>query len=306
VSLPSGLGIGVNARRSEVESDDENDLVGMGRHSSRAYASTGYTRLSAIETDGEPSFQSAFPQCEFVTRTWFQKIIGCVILFNVTVLWGETDLPHQPIWVICDNGLLTIFLFELVCRILYWGWSFLTGKDKWWHLLDGSVVVLGVWDTWLIKLLSMEDGGNSPLHHMRILRTFRLLRLLRLIRIIKIFNKVMLVVEGLGEVFHKFLWIFLALFFFIFCSSIILVKTLGEGIGIMSEQEGMEEEAEFLRAKFRNVPASVFTLFQVATLDEWDVIAGPVIQVNPVWRLFFYCLHSCFVDPYFYLNCSCL
>jgi len=64
------------------------------------------------------------------------------------------------------------------------------------------------------------------------------------------------------------------------------VKTLGEGIGIMSE-EGMEDDAEFLRAKFRNVPASVFTLFQVATLDEWDVIADPIIKVNPLWRLFF-------------------
>lgn len=228
--------------------------------------------------------------CQFVERSWFQKIIGCIIFLNLIVLWGETDLPqHQKIWVICDNGFLTIFVFELACRLAYWGRSFLSGADKWWHLLDVCVVFLGVWDTWFIELLHLDDDSQKSTvstTDMNLLRTLRLLRLIRLIRIIKIFKQIMLVIEGLSEVVHKFLWIFLALFFFIFCASIIMVKTLGEGIGTMTE-EGMEDEAEFLRSKFRSVPASVFTLFQVATLDEWDVIANPIIKVNPLWRLFF-------------------
>mmetsp|Transcript_123775 Transcript_123775/g.194139 ORF Transcript_123775/g.194139 Transcript_123775/m.194139 type:complete len:534 (+) Transcript_123775:75-1676(+) len=272
--------------RSQVESDDEQDADFRLPYSASRVYSSGYSVIPADEIERESLSASSFPQLEFVQSWWFQKFIGGIILLNVIVLWGETDAPDRPIWAICDNGFLTIFLFELVCRVAYLGWSFVYGGEKWWHLLDVCVVVLGVWDTWLIRLLGMDDDSTMSTTNMSVLRTFRLLRLLRLIRIAKIFNKVMTVVEGLSEVGYRFLWIFLALFFYIFCASIIMVKTLGEGIGIISE-EGMEDEAMFLRTKFQNVPSSVFTLFQVATLDEWEVIADPIIKVNPMWRLFF-------------------
>lgn len=38
---------------------------------------------------------------------------------------------------------------------------------------------------------------------------------------------------------------------------------------------------------FGNVPTSFFSLFQVTTIDEWNVIADPVVKMDTTWRFFF-------------------
>lgn len=247
--------------------------------------------------EGHAKNASLCPYLSFVNHPNFQAFIGSVIFSNVFTLWGETDFPDLFVWVIFDNIFLSVFVVEITLRIAYEGRLFATGKEKMWHLLDAIIVALGIWDLWLPVVLAQMSGGTSHLkveesHHRKglhrhgsVLRFLRLMRLLRLIRVFKMFPALANFVGALWDMLHKFVWIFLVLFFFIFCSSIVLTKLLGQSD--FAEIEGLEEEIDFIRTHFRDVPSALFTLFQVTTCDNWTKIAVPVIRVNPYMRLFF-------------------
>lgn len=179
---------------------------------------------------------------------------------------------------------LLIFCFELTVRIMYQGARFVHGSSKWWHLLDITVVGLGLWDV-MLTVMPSEMSGADHRHRHSIVKSLRLVRLVRLIRLAHLFPSLMTFIKALWDMLHKFVWIFFILFLFMFCSSIILTMLLGQNE--FSGVQGMEEDIEQIRTMFRTVPESLFSLFQVTTCDNWMLIAAPAIRVNPYFRIFF-------------------
>merc|ERR1712178_260997 len=93
-----------------------------------------------------------------------------VVVVNTVWIAIETDYNHAnvlcqaaPIFQIMDNAFCFIFTFEILVRFL----SFSNKKDALqdgWFVFDASLVVLMVWETWVMTVLyefaGFAGGGD--------------------------------------------------------------------------------------------------------------------------------------------------
>jgi len=265
----------VEAQRQKGE-----DAASVGLPSSTQSTSRNSRRLSAHLVEGGVDLA-------FVEGDRFQSFIGVIILANVVVLWGETDSPQLPVWAVLDNLFLVIFLTEIVLRLVHLKpAAYYNGKGRVWAYLDTAIVLFGIFDLWMMPLYGSELGGSSPM----CMRFLRLMRLLRLIRVFRVFPQLMTFIVALKDMFATFVWIFAVLAMFILTFAISLTHLLGHGEALGPREILEREKGEALHtvlSHFRDVPTSAFTLFQLTTIDNWDDIAYPLVELNPWWRLFF-------------------
>mmetsp|Transcript_108254 Transcript_108254/g.337358 ORF Transcript_108254/g.337358 Transcript_108254/m.337358 type:complete len:488 (-) Transcript_108254:343-1806(-) len=234
----------------------------------------------ALSVGGDRSSSSRYLVDEHV----FQAFMGGVIALNTIAVAGETDHPEWPIWPVLDNVFLCIFLVELALRVWKKGvLEFLTSKkEKWWNVLDMLIVLLGAADLWLaplvVHVMQSEAGHAQIAGGSGVLRFLRLLRLLRLLRVLKMFRRLTAFLEAMKTMLGPFFLVMIVLFGFNLCVSIGMTRILGRVEG---------DEADEVAVFFSDVQTSFFSLFQIITMDNWFVIAKPVIQMNGVWCLFF-------------------
>lgn len=254
-----------------------------------------YSQLRASEHDhdyfsGEEKEISLSERLAFVEGEHFQAVIGAVIGLNIIVLWGETDAPDWAIWPPCDHLFLVIFIVELAMKCIHHGAvEYFTGTERNWALIDATIIIFGVGDLWVAPVVM--PSYNSKSTFASVLRIMRLMRLLRLVRVFKIFGELRRFLEALQVMGPQFIWIFLVLTMFLVCVAIITTHALGHGDGLGGRHTLEKEHAdafEHITGDFGTVGTSIFTLFQITTTDNWDLIAAPIISIDTRWRLFFY------------------
>lgn len=191
----------------------------------------------------------------FVEHRLFNRFIIALIILNGITLGLETSkefMVSYGSFIILINGLvLTIFVIEIILRIAVYKLSFF--KDPW-SLFDFFVVA--------ISLVPARDGFEA-------LRVLRVLRLFRLVTVIPQMRKV---VAALVTVIPGMLSIaaILTLFFYVFA--------------IMATQLFSDNFPEW----FGTLGASLYTLFQIMTLESWSMgIVRPVMEVYPNAWIFF-------------------
>mmetsp|Transcript_163725 Transcript_163725/g.525107 ORF Transcript_163725/g.525107 Transcript_163725/m.525107 type:complete len:517 (+) Transcript_163725:31-1581(+) len=229
----------------------------------------------------------------FVEHDAFQSFMGVVILGNLAVLAGETDHPEWAIWGYCDDGVLGLFLIEVAIKLLYRGVpKFLTSHDRVWNVLDLIIVALGVLESWLGVIcrratthLSRRSGSGWSFYSLvRILRLTRLLRLLKLFKVVKQFMALLNAFRAMMESFGVVLGV---LVLWILACAIVCTQMLGHGSGTDQNSERMKELQPLFQTHFRDIPTTMFSLFQVTTLDNWINIAQPAIELDSRWQGFF-------------------
>jgi hypothetical protein len=158
-----------------------------------------------------------------------------------------------------------------------------------WNLLDFPLVCLAVFDTWISKIFKME----ADLRMLSVLRVVRLLRLVRLIRLLRVFKELYLLVNGFIEALRVLTWIFFLLAVVLYISAILCSLTLGEPKACEKFRAELGPRAfggEECEDVFGGVVVSMYTLFQVMTLESWAAaIARPVMKLYPATVLFFLC-----------------
>jgi len=189
-----------------------------------------------------------------VESLWFQGIILALILSNAVILGAETingvDAAIGPFLTVIDRLILYGFLVEIGLRIAaYRGDYFKNG----WNLFDFIIV--------FVSLLAATSGLSA-------LRAFRVLRVLRVITVIP---RMRLVVSALLDAIPGIasVGVVLALIIYVFA---VIAATL----------YGADHPA-----LFGDVFVSMYTLFQVMTLEGWPDIAAQVSQTHPRSWMFF-------------------
>ncbi|HEX2019925.1 MAG TPA: ion transporter [Aurantimonas sp.] len=188
------------------------------------------------------------------TRRW-EYFIVAVILLNAVTLGLETDpwvmSVAGPFLLALDSLILGIFVVEITLRIYAFGWRFF--RDPW-SLFDFFVVG--------ISLLP----ATGPL---TVLRALRILRVLRLISVIpslrRVIGGLIAALPGMGSII-----VLLLLVFYVF--AVMATKLYGATFPDW----------------FGSIGASIYTLFQVMTLESWSMgIVRPVMEAYPLAWLFF-------------------
>jgi len=235
--------------------------------------------------------EATLPMLDFVDGHEFHTLISALIGANVLVLMAETDYPHWIGWGLVDAAFALVFLLEIVLRMAYRGIHAFFLKDMWWGILDLTIVVLGLFDALIEPLVRSGGLITRASGHSSFFQTVRLVRLLRMLRFVKLFPKLMSFVQGLVEMFSTMIWIFTFLTLVMVCLAIIMTRELGrqdpDEVSPATLIEEEQEMAAHVAQYFQDVPTTLFTLFRVSTQDDWMTIAGPLVEGNPAWSIFF-------------------
>jgi voltage-gated sodium channel len=190
----------------------------------------------------------------FVEAEPFQRLITFLIVVNAITLGLETSDSVMARWggalEVIDAVVLAIFVVELAVRILAHGGRFFTNG---WNLFDFFVVGIA---------LLPSSGALSVLRALRILRAFRLISVVPAMR--SVIEALIKSVPGLSSIM-----LLLTLVFYVF--AVMATKLYGD-----SNPE-----------QFGTLGASMFSLFQVMTLEGWPDIVTAVMEHHR-WALLFF------------------
>ncbi|HEV7369466.1 ion transporter [Arenibaculum sp.] len=191
----------------------------------------------------------------FVQQPWFQKTILVLILINAVILGLETSpavmAAAGPVLRAVDGVILAVFVVEIALRMVAHGPRFF--RDPW-SVFDFAVVAVAL----------VPDTG--PLAVLRALRVLRVLRSISAVpRLRRVVEGLLGAIPGLGAIVAL-----LGLIFYV--------------AGVMATMLFGRAFPDW----FGSLPESVYTLFQVMTLESWSMgIVRPVMEVYPYAWLFF-------------------
>jgi voltage-gated sodium channel len=191
----------------------------------------------------------------FVESPAVQKLVIWVIILNAVVLGLETshvmEARFGAFLVVLDHIALAVFVAELAGKLLYRRLGFF--RDAW-----------NVFDFIVVGIALVPAAG--PLSVLRALRVIRLLRLLSVVPSMRV------VVGGLFRALPGMASIASLILLIFYVGAVLTTKLYG---------------ADF-PDWFGNIGASMYSLFQIMTLESWSMgIVRPVMAVHPTAWLFF-------------------
>ena len=206
--------------------------------------------LAATDLDGSLRARIA----RLVAAPLFQRVIIGLILLNAVTLGLETSPSVMaaigPLLHTLDEAMLLVFTAELGLRIYAFRGRFF--RDPW-----------GLFDLVVVAIAWMPASGA-----LSVLRALRVLRVLRLISVVpslrNVVEAMLAALPGMGSIV-----LLMALLFYV--SAVMATKLFGAE---MAEQ-------------FGTLGASLFTLFQLMTLDDWANIVKPAMEAQPYALVFF-------------------
>lgn len=202
---------------------------------------------------------------EWVLSTPAQAFVLVVIVLNAVVLGLQTSpeivAAVGPLLALLDSIALAIFVVELALKVLVLDRRFFADG---WNVFDLLVVVIA---------LLPAIGPFAVLRALRVLRVLRLVN--RMPQLRRIASAIIQAVPGIGAIAGLMVLVF-------YVSAVMATTLFG---------------ADFPEW-FGSVPASLYSLFQVMTLESWSMgIVRPVMELHPGAWLFFvpFILISAFV-----------
>ncbi len=191
---------------------------------------------------------------ESVESPRVQHFIVAVILVNAAILGLETSRGAMAaagtLLVVADKLCLAVFCVEIGARLLAYRWAFWRSG---WNIFDFAVVAVAL------------VPGAGP---WAVLRSLRVLRVMRLLTVVPSLRKVVAAflhaIPGLGGVL-------LLMSVFLYTSAVLAVNLFGEKFPQW----------------FGSLGGSLFSLFQILTLEGWADMAREIMAVYPWAPLFF-------------------
>jgi voltage-gated sodium channel len=181
-------------------------------------------------------------------------IIGVIVL-NAVILGMETSDPLMevagPLIIALDWACLAIFVIELLAKLVAHGTRFFRSG---WNVFD--FVIVGI---------ALVPAGHG-------LSVLRALRILRVLRVISVAPRLRRVVEGFVTALPGMGSVFLLMGIIFYIGAVMATKLFGDAFPDW----------------FGTLGASLYTLFQIMTLESWSMgIVRPVLEVFPFAWVFF-------------------
>ena len=190
-----------------------------------------------------------------IEAPWFSKFIIAVIIINAVTLGLETSKSVMavagPFLIALDTLALAIFCAEIAAKLAVYRWSFF--RDPW-NVFD--FVIVG------IALMPASQG-------LSVLRSLRILRALRLVSMVP---EMRTVVQALLNAIPAMASVIALMTLIFYVAAVMTTKLFGESFPDW----------------FGTLGASLYTLFQIVTLESWSMgIVRPVMEVHPYAWMFF-------------------
>lgn len=192
------------------------------------------------------------------SRFFVNAIVG-LIVFNAVTLGLETSdrmmERYGPLLLFLDKAVLGVFVAEMLLKFYAYRLSFFRSG---WNVFDLSII--------LVSLLP----SSGPLAILRTFRVFRILRLFSMVPQMRIvITGLLRAIPGMASVMGV-----IGIIFFVF--SVLVTKIFGR------------TGDDALEAIFGDLGKSMFSLFQLMTLENWvEGIVDPAMKLHPwSWIIF--------------------
>lgn len=152
--------------------------------------SDGVTREQALYRDD--GFFPDLARSKSLETVTFTMIIMNTFWIGIDADYNHTQLlvDADPIFQVMENVFCVFFVFEICVRFLALQNRQDCIGDKW-FVFDAVLVLLMVWDTWIITGIHVLSGGRiTQTSNAQALRVFRLLRLTRVARVGRLMRSV--------------------------------------------------------------------------------------------------------------------
>ena len=188
----------------------------------------------------------------------FIQFITLLILINAIALGLETDAElaatYKTFFHIFDFGVLPIFVIELLLKLYAYRLLFFRVG---WNVFDFIIVAIS---------LIPNSGGLAVLRALRVLRVFRLITLIPQMR--RVIGALFHAIPGMASIIGILLVI-------IYVSAVLATQIFGA------------HPDPHLTKYFGTVGQSMYSMFQLMTLEDWPDIADPTIAIFPwAWAFF--------------------
>ena len=183
------------------------------------------------------------------------NFILAVIIINAITLGLDTSKTITasigPLITLVDNICLTIFVIELVAKLIAYGPKFFKSG---WNVFD--FIIVGI---------ALAPGADG-------LSVLRALRILRVLRVISVAPSLRRVVEGFVTALPGMGSVFLLMAMIFYIGAVMATKLFSESFPDW----------------FGDLGRSAYSLFQIMTLESWSMgIVRPVMQEYPyAWAFF--------------------
>lgn len=159
----------------------------------------------------------------------------------------------------CDLSII-IFIIELLVRLSIEKKRFFIGKNKYWNWFDTIIIILSS---------AAQIGTFSSF---RVFRIFRVFRQLNILRVVRSADKLKLIVEAIFNAIPGMMWTTILFIIIMYTYALLGSTFFGEAFPDW----------------FGNVWRSMYSLFQIMTLESWSMgIARPVMETySHAWIYF--------------------
>jgi voltage-gated sodium channel len=190
----------------------------------------------------------------WIETSEFEHFILGIIIVNAVTLGMEAVPVIVNKWHFIltpiDYIAVSIFIVEILLKLYCYQWRFFTSN---WNIFDFIVIGFCI----------IPVFGN--------ISVIRALRVLRLLRLISIIPKFRLIIQGFFESLYGLISVASLLCIFLYVGAVIASKIFGPAF------------PEY----FGTLPDSLFSMFQIMTLEGWPDIARKVMGVFPYAWIFF-------------------
>lgn len=277
--------------KSQASKDDKADRIFSPRdHRAQAAAANRKAVVDAwLQTEGKSQTVDLTKATvtvkekakRIVTTGRFNTAAMCLIFTNIVYMGLETDNnvgadSNSMMWLWIDHAFTILFASELALRAFALGREFFRSG---FNVFDSLLVVCSIFDAIIVSVMAATGDGNSNSSTKFIvaLRIARLLRVVRALRLIRFFKDLWLIVSGVLQSARVVLWAWALILLIIYISGILITRMVG--------QPYSHDPVIFMY--FGDVPRSMFSMFEVMTIEGWPTMSRRSMQYLPsVWIFF--------------------
>lgn len=213
----------------------------------------------------------------------FNLAIGVIIVINIALIavemdWGpgsDASPKDRMGWIIIDSIFILIFIVEVCVRL---NWERYRWPKSLWNWLDIMIIVTAMVDVWVLSFVSGKEG----LHMFVILRVVRLIRLIRMVKLVRALEGLYRMVMAFWSALKSMSFVCSMMVFGLLLFSIFSVTVIGRN----SAFDGVLIYEDTVYDRWGTVYRSMYSLFELMTLEGWDRIARPLVERQPLILLF--------------------
>jgi len=213
------------------------------------------------------------------------KCIAGVVVLNSLMMWLELDYGppgdapshERAFWIASESVFTIIFMAELMIRV---HWERSAWLKSWWNYMDSVVVLVAMVENWVLPIVAGSEIQGLEL--VTLTRFIRLIRLIRVVRLVRMFRSLYVMVMALKKAMAGIAYILIIMMSGLFVCAIFTTTTIGKSDQLSRLQMGASDGG----SRFGTVPRSMYSLFELMTLEGWEEVGRPLVEAQPAMSLF--------------------